>query len=58
VLQASDGRLLDAIWFNCDYKSWPNPNVQWVEIAYQLEINEFRDQQNLQLMIKHMVAAS
>jgi len=58
VLQASDGRLLDAIWFNCDYKSWPNPNVQWVEIAYQLEINEFRDQQNLQLMIKHMVAAT
>lgn len=58
VLQASDGKLLDAIWFNCDYKAWPNPNVQWVELAYQLDINEFRDQQNLQLMIKHMVAAS
>ncbi len=58
VLQASDGKLLDAIWFNCDYKAWPNPNVQWVELAYQLDINEFRDQQNLQLMVRHMVAAS
>lgn len=58
VLQASDGKLLDAIWFNCDYKAWPNPNVQWVELAYQLDINEFRDQQNLQLMVKHMVVAS
>lgn len=58
VLQASDGKLLDAIWFNCDYKAWPNPNVQWVELAYQLDINEFRDQQNLQLMVKHMVATS
>ncbi len=58
VLQASDGKLLDAIWFNCDYKAWPNPNIQWVELAYQLDINEFRDQQNLQLMVKHMVATS
>jgi single-stranded-DNA-specific exonuclease len=58
VLQASDGKLLDAIWFNCDYKAWPNPNVQWVQLAYQLDINEFRDQQNLQLMVKHMVVAS
>lgn len=58
VLQASDGKLLDAIWFNCDYKAWPNPNIQWVELAYQLDINEFRDQQNLQLMVKHMVAIS
>ncbi len=58
VLQASDGKLLDAIWFNCDYKAWPNPNIQWVELAYQLDINEFRDQQNLQLMVKHMAATS
>lgn len=58
VLQATDGKLLDAIWFNCDYKSWPNPNIQWVELAYQLDINEFRDQQTLQLMVKHMVVAN
>ena len=55
VVQAQDGKLLDAIWFNCDLTQWPNPNVLSAQLAYQLDINEFRDQQNLQLMIKHMV---
>lgn len=56
VLQASDGKLLDAIWFNADNKSWPNASVQKVQLAYQLDINDFRDQQNLQLLVRQMVA--
>ncbi|MCT6698960.1 single-stranded-DNA-specific exonuclease RecJ [Rheinheimera sp. 4Y26] len=56
VLQASDGKLLDAIWFNADNKSWPNASVQQVQLAYQLDINDFRDQQNLQLLVRQMVA--
>ncbi len=58
VLQSADGRLVDAIWFNCDNKAWPNPNVSWVDLAYQLEINEFREQQTVQLLIRHLVAAN
>jgi single-stranded-DNA-specific exonuclease len=53
-LQGSDGKLFDAIWFNADIKSWPNPQIQQVELAYQLDINEFRDQQNLQLLVRHL----
>lgn len=56
VLQASDGKLVDAIWFNADNKSWPNASVQQVTLAYQLDINDFRDQQNLQLLVRQMVA--
>jgi single-stranded-DNA-specific exonuclease len=54
MLQGADGKLFDAIWFNADVKSWPNPQVQQVELAYQLDINEFRDQQNLQLLVRHL----
>jgi single-stranded-DNA-specific exonuclease len=57
MLQASDGTLVDAIWFNADNKSWPNANVQQVQLAYQLDINDFRDQQNLQLLVRQMTAA-
>lgn len=54
VLQAADGKLLDAIWFNADVKAWPNPQLQWATLAYQLDINEFREQQNLQLLVRHL----
>ncbi|TXH93655.1 MAG: single-stranded-DNA-specific exonuclease RecJ [Rheinheimera sp.] len=54
MLQGADGKLFDAIWFNADIKSWPNPQIQQVELAYQLDINEFRDQQNLQLLVRHL----
>jgi single-stranded-DNA-specific exonuclease len=57
MLQGSDGQLVDAIWFNADNKAWPNANVQQVQLAYQLDINDFRDQQNLQLLVRQMTVA-
>jgi single-stranded-DNA-specific exonuclease len=56
MLQGPGGKLVDAIWFNADNKAWPNVNVQKVQLAYQLDINEFRDKQNLQLIVRHMLA--
>ena len=56
MLQTASGKLVDAIWFNADNKAWPNVNVQKVQLAYQLDINEFRDKQNLQLIVRHMTA--
>lgn len=57
MLKTTDGKLVDAIWFNADNNIWPNVNVQKVQLAYQLDINEFRDKQSLQLIVRHMVAA-
>lgn len=56
MLQTAGGKLVDAIWFNADNKAWPDVNVQKVQLAYQLDINEYRDKQSLQLIVRHMSA--
>ncbi|MGL5250768.1 MAG: hypothetical protein ACRC7P_06785 [Enterovibrio sp.] len=38
--------------FNIDTQQWPNGAVSQVHVAYRLEINEFRGQSSLQLMIE------
>ena len=58
MLQTADGKLVDAIWFNADNKRWPDVNVQRVQLAYQLDINEYRDKQNLQLIVRYMQSVS
>ena len=58
MLQTADGKLVDAIWFNADNKRWPDVNVQQVQLAYQLDINEYRDKQNLQLIVRYMQSVS
>lgn len=50
--------LLDAIAFNVDLDIWPAPEVEQVEIAYRLDVNEFRGQRSVQLMVEHLVAIS
>ncbi|WP_051087823.1 single-stranded-DNA-specific exonuclease RecJ [Endozoicomonas elysicola] len=44
---------LDAIAFNIDNRKWPNPNIRQIKAVYKLDINEFRGQRNLQLMVEH-----
>ncbi len=55
VLQ-KDQQLFDAIAFNVDTQRWPNHNVQKVNCAFRLDINEFRGKRNLQLMVEHIQA--
>lgn len=47
--------LLDAIAFNVDLDIWPDESVSQVEIAYRLDVNEFRGNRTLQLMVEHLV---
>jgi single-stranded-DNA-specific exonuclease len=47
-------RSLDAIAFNIDRELWPNPTVRWVELAYKLDVNEFRGQESVQLLVSHL----
>ncbi|WXL27089.1 single-stranded-DNA-specific exonuclease RecJ [Ectopseudomonas mendocina] len=55
VLKTECGSLqLDGIAFGVDRDVWPNPNVRWVELAYKLDVNEFRGQETVQLMIAHI----
>lgn len=47
-------QCIDAIAFNIDLKEWPDESCQKIECAYQLDVNEFRGVQSVQLMIKHI----
>ena len=47
-------QLLDAIAFNVDLDTWPDESVQQVELAYRLDVNEFRGRRTVQLMVEHL----
>lgn len=52
VLQSTSGApQVDAIAFNVDLNIWPNPNIGTAQVAYSLDINEFRGNESLQLMV-------
>jgi len=48
------GPLLDGIAFNIDPTLWPDSSVREVQLAYKLDINEFRGNRSVQLMIQHL----
>lgn len=47
-------KLYDAIAFNVDLHVWPNDNIKKIVLAYKLDVNEFRGQRNLQLMVDYI----
>lgn len=49
-------QLVDAIAFNIDPKQWPNTQAKKVKVAYRLDVNEFRGNKNLQLMVDYVEA--
>jgi hypothetical protein len=48
------GPLLDGIAFNVDTSIWPDNGVREVELAYKLDINEFRGNRSLQSIIDNI----
>ncbi|WP_347291101.1 single-stranded-DNA-specific exonuclease RecJ [Kluyvera georgiana] len=48
------GPLLDGIAFNVDTTAWPDNGVREATLAYRLDINEFRGNRSLQLIIEHL----
>ncbi|MEB4674463.1 single-stranded-DNA-specific exonuclease RecJ [Enterobacteriaceae bacterium G50] len=48
------GPLLDGIAFNVDTTCWPDNGVREVKLAYKLDINEFRGNRSLQLIIDNI----
>lgn len=48
------GPLLDGIAFNVDTSCWPDNGVRDVQLAYKLDINEFRGNRSLQLIIDNI----
>ncbi|MGF1693442.1 single-stranded-DNA-specific exonuclease RecJ [Photobacterium kagoshimensis] len=52
----SGGTVIDAIAFNVDLRRWPDASVQIIELVYRLDINEFRGNTSVQLMVEHLDA--
>lgn len=50
------GKLIDAIAFNVDIEAWPNLSVKQVFCVYRLDINEFRGQRSVQLLVEEIEA--
>ncbi|SLM61821.1 MULTISPECIES: single-stranded-DNA-specific exonuclease RecJ [Dickeya] len=48
------GPLLDGIAFNVETTRWPDQSVREVELAYKLDVNEFRGKRTVQLLIEHL----
>ncbi|NOH65486.1 single-stranded-DNA-specific exonuclease RecJ [Vibrio rotiferianus] len=48
--------MIDGIAFNIDLRRWPDASVKTVRLAYKLDVNEFRGNQSLQLMIDYIEA--
>ena len=47
---------IDGIAFNVDLRRWPDASAKTVRLAYKLDINEFRGNQSLQLLIDSIEA--
>jgi len=56
VLKSDGANEVDAIAFNVDLHSWPNAMVKRVHIAYRLDINVFRGQETVQLIVEQIEA--
>ncbi|WP_323814379.1 single-stranded-DNA-specific exonuclease RecJ [Cellvibrio sp. NN19] len=54
ALDANKQQMIDAIAFNIDRQIWPSAQIQKVRIAYKLDINEFRGNTNVQLLVDYL----
>lgn len=54
VEPAQGGQLLDAIAFNIDTRCYPDLSVHAAKLVYKLDINEFRGNRDVQLLVDYI----
>ncbi|WOJ93717.1 single-stranded-DNA-specific exonuclease RecJ [Congregibacter variabilis] len=57
LAKPGDGTPLEAIAFGVDTERWPDPSVTQVRLAYRLDVNQFRGERRLQLLVEQIEAA-
>ena len=55
---AQGQNMIDAIAFNIDPLLWPNTQAKKVRVAYKLDINEFRGNTTVQLLVDYLELAA
>lgn len=58
LAKAQGQQAWDAIAFNIDLQIWPNPEIEWVDLVYRLDVNHFRGQTQLQLMVDFLTPSA
>ncbi|MBI0153852.1 MULTISPECIES: single-stranded-DNA-specific exonuclease RecJ [Gilliamella] len=48
------GPIIEGIYFNVNLTQWPDNTIKIVKIVYQLDVNDFRGNQAVKLMIRHI----
>lgn len=48
-------QLIDAIAFNVDTDTWPNPNANKVQLVYKLDLNVWQGRESVQLMVETLL---
>ncbi|MFT5162035.1 MAG: single-stranded-DNA-specific exonuclease [Alteromonadaceae bacterium] len=56
VLAHDNGVTVDGIYFNVDLSIWPDASKTHVKAAFVLDINEFRNKLNVQLLVSELLA--
>jgi single-stranded-DNA-specific exonuclease len=54
MVLAKEDRTIDAIAFNIDPNLWPNYRCTQVNVAYRMDVNEFRGKRSVQLIVEHL----
>lgn len=49
-----DGKIIDAMAFFVDVQQWPDHRCQAVRAVYRLDVNEYRGNRKIQLIIEYM----
>jgi len=58
MLLMKDEKIFEAIAFNTDVNQWPNHRCKQVNIAYRMDVNEFRNKCKVQLIVEHLEVAN
>ncbi len=54
---SKENQTIDAIAFNIDINQWPNYRCNLVNIAYRMDVNEFRGKRSVQLIVEYIETA-
>lgn len=55
VVQTADGVTLEGIAFNVDTLQWPDLSLREAHLVYKLQLNHFRGQTKVQLLVEHLL---
>lgn len=55
LMEPTSGMAIDAIQFNADMELWPDEQITRVRVIYRLDVNEFRGQKSVQMLVDHLL---